>query len=288
MTQNLKLKTHMDRFDYNQPNSRERIAARRRSRGGAVRPGPRRAVGASMASGRVFSLVLLIAALGGLLYIATSPRFTVQQIVVTGAQAMSQDAVAELSGARGQSIWLLDTQQIAEQLKTSAYIEDARASVALPDRLAIRVSERRPEVRWQSGSTLYLLDASGRVLDSDTTMPLTNTLVIEDASNRPLKPNDSVDADALKLGQLLSLRLPAELNLQPAHINWDLDKHMFITTADNRTIIFGTSDNLDSKLAVLDALLNDNTAFTLLDLRPSTPFYRNDTPEQATPTEATP
>ena len=62
----------------------------------------------------------------------------------------------------------------------------------------------------------------------------------------------------------------------------------FVQTPDNRTIIFGTSENLDGKLAVLDALLKDNTAFTLLDLRPSTPFYRNDTPEQATPTEAAP
>ncbi len=282
----------MDRFEYNQPNTRERIAARRRARAArgqsAVRPGPRRAVGSWVASGRVFSLVLLIAALGGLVYIATSPRFTVQAIDVAGAQAMHEDAVANLAGAQGQSIWLVNTARIAEQLKTSAYIEDASASVVLPDRLSITVSERRPEVRWQSGSTLYLLDASGRVLDSDKTAPVTNTLVIEDLTNRPLHPNDTVDADALKLGRLLSLRLPAELGLQPAHISWDLDSHISVTTGDNRKIIFGTSENLDDKLAILNVLLKDGTAFTLLDLRPSTPFYRNDVPENATPTEATP
>src|SRR5262245_58546569 len=228
----------MDRFEYNQPNTRERIAARRRARaargGSAVRPGPRRAVGSWFASGRLFSLLSLIAALGGLLYIATSPRFTVQQIVVEGAQAMQADAVAELSGAQGRSIWLIDAQQIVEQLKTSAYIEQASASVALPDRLVLTVSERRPEVRWQSGGTLYLLDGSGRVLGADTTVALTNTLVIEDASNRPLRPNDAVDADALELGRVLSLRLPAELNLQPAHIGWDLDSRIFVTTIDHR------------------------------------------------------
>jgi cell division protein FtsQ len=282
----------MDRFEYNQPNTRERIAARRRARaarsGSAVRPGPRRAVGSWIASGRLFSLLSLIAALGGLLYIATSPRFTVQQIVVEGAQAMQADAVAELSGAQGRSIWMIDAQQIVDQLKTSAYIEHASATLALPDRLTIAVSERRPEVRWQSGGMLYLLDANGRVLGTDKTAPLTNTLVIEDASNRPLRPNDTVDADALQLGRLLSLRLPAELSLQPARIGWDLDSRIFVTTTDNRTIIFGTSENIDSKLAILDMLLKDGTAFTLLDLRPNTPFYRNDVPENATPTEAAP
>jgi cell division protein FtsQ len=242
----------MDRFDYNQPNTRERIAARRRSRatraGSAVRPGPRRAVGSWVASGRIASLLLLIAALGGLLYVATAPRFTVREIAVEGAQAMKSSAIAELSGAQGQSIWLVDTHQIAERLKRSAYIEQARASVALPDRLSIAVTERRPEVRWLSGGTLYLLDGDGRVLDTDTTSPVSNTLVIEDRSNR------------------LRLRLPAELGLRPAHIGWNLDTKIFITTADNRTIIFGRSDNLDDKLSVLGTLLKDGTAFTLLDL----------------------
>jgi cell division protein FtsQ len=272
----------MDRFDYNQPNTRERIAARRRSRaarvGSNVRPGPRRAVGSWVASGRIASLLLLIAALGGLLYIATAARFTVHNITVDGAQAMKSSAVADLAGVRGQSIWLVDTRQIVERLKASAYIEQAQASVALPDRLVISVTERRPEVRWLSGGTLYLLDASGRVLDTDTTGPISSTLVIEDRSNRLLQPNDMVDTDALKLGRLLSLRLPAELGLRPAHIGWNLDTKIFITTADNRTIIFGRSDNLDDKFSVLSTLLKEQTAFTLLDLRPVTPFYRNDVP----------
>jgi len=111
----------MDRFDYNQPNTRERIAARRKSRaarvGSDVRPGARRAVGSWIASGRIASLLLLIAALGGLLYIATAPRFTVRAITVDGAQAMKSSTVADLAGVRGQSIWLVDTQQIVERLK---------------------------------------------------------------------------------------------------------------------------------------------------------------------------
>jgi cell division protein FtsQ len=189
---------------------------------------------------------------------------------------MQPSAVAELAGARGQSIWLLDTQDVVDRLKANAYIEDASASIALPDQLTIKVSERKPEIRWQSGGALYLLDSSGRVLDADTAAPISDTLVIEDRSNRPLQPNDTVDADAIKLGRLLSLRLPAELGLRPAHIGWNLDTKIFVTTIDNRTIIFGSSEHLDDKLAVLGTLLADGTAFTLLDLRPSTPFYRND------------
>lgn len=269
----------MERSNNNQANARARVAARRRARGGPARPGPRRALGGWLASGRLASLALLLLGLGGLAFVATAPRFTIQAIEVQGAQAMRPEAVAELSGARDMSIWLVDPAQVVERLKASAYIDDARASVALPGRLTISVRERRPELRWQSGGTRYLLDAGGRVLDSDTSQPLSDTLVIEDTSNRPLKPNDLVDLDALTLGRTLSLRLPAELGLQPARIGWGLDTRIFVGTADHRTIIFGSSERLDEKLAVLELLLKDGTAFTLLDLRPSTPYYRNETPQ---------
>jgi len=281
----------MDDFNYNRPNTRARIAARRQARSRrntpAARPGPKRAIGAWVASGRIASLALLIGALGALLYVGTAPRFAVHTVVVEGAQILNQDRVAALAAAQGQSIWLVDTRQIVQRLQTNAYVERASASVSLPDRLTIVVSERRPEIRWQSGSTRYLLDADGRVLDADETLPMSNTLVIEDRSNRLLQPNDIVDPDALKLARALSVRLPAELNLQPASIGWDQSWKIFVTTADNRQIIFGTSDNLDSKLLVLGTLLKDQTAFTLLDLRPSTPFYRNEAPGADAPADAT-
>src|SRR5262245_50989388 len=103
----------MNRFEYNQPNTRERMAARRKTRSTrpapTVTPGPRRAADAWFASGRILSLLLLFASLGGLIYIGTTPRFTIQDIRVEGAQALSAQAVADLAAARGQSIWLVDT-----------------------------------------------------------------------------------------------------------------------------------------------------------------------------------
>ncbi len=84
---------------------------------------------------------------------------------------------------------------------------------------------------------------------------------------------------------MLALRLPAELSLTPASIGWDANNGMIVTTADNRTIIFGRTDDFDDKFTILRTLIADGTPFTLLDLRPNLPFYRNDAPGQpaATP-----
>jgi cell division protein FtsQ len=243
-----------------------------------VLPGPRRALGWWLATGKVASLALFAASVYWLWHVSTSEAFTVRDVQVQGAQALSVEDVVQLAGASGESIWLVDGEQIAARLGESAYVEAASVSVALPDRLTIQVTERRPEVRWRAQGTNYLVAADGRVLGVDQSTTLTNTLVIDDRSPRQLAPNDRVDADALKLSQLIAVRLPAEVGVSPASIGWDLGTGVFITTGDQRTIVFGEIDQFDQKLAILDMLLQDGTAFTYLDLRPSTPYYRSEGP----------
>jgi len=281
--------TTMKRFDYNPPNTRERIAARRKqqhTRRGvrAAVPGPRRLAGSWATSGRIVSLPLLLICLVGLVYVFSAPGFTVQRIEVEGAHVLAEADVAELADLRARSIWFVDPAQVAERLTSNAYIESASVSVTLPNHAHIRLHERQPELRWQVAGTRYLLDADGRVLGTDTTGALTDTLVIEDRSGRTLRTNDRIDRAALELGRALSLRLPSELGVQPTSIVWDTNTGMYVTLPPTRTVVFGSDDRLDEKLAVLRQLLGDGTAFSYLDVRPVTPFYRTDGSGQPSPT----
>lgn len=297
----------MARTNDNMLPSRERVAARRKNKAGqsarsqavrqsgpyaqpkraarvravpheAATPGARHVAVSWFSSGRIASAVLLLGSLLAIIYIFTDSRFTVQNVQVVGAEVLSRDQIVNLADANGQKIWYVDSAQIIEHLKTSAYIEDASISVDLPDKLLINVVERRPELRWANGGQQYLVDGSGRVLgQAKASETLSNTLVIEDRSTRALKPNDTVSKDALGLARSLALRLPAEVGMRPLSINWNDDRGVFVLAPDNKTVIFGTSERLDEKLTVLDTLLKQGTVFTLLDLRPKTPYYRNET-----------
>lgn len=244
------------------------------SEGSQVQPGARRLLLTWLHQGRLFSLLLFVAAAGSLAYLFTSPRLQVRQVVVEGNSVLPDAQIAQLSGVQGGSIWFVDEEAAMQRLYQNAYIEQATLTVALPDRVTLQISERRPEVRWQIGNVQYLVDGHGRVLEQAQEPPEPETLVILDTSSTSLAPNDQLDPDALVLARALALRLPVEVGITPTMIGWDVGVGVYIKTATDQTIVFGQTENLDQKLLILHQLLADQTAFTYLDLRPSNPFYR--------------
>jgi cell division protein FtsQ len=260
---------------------RVRAAARERSRrtqnpGSQVRPGLGHTLLAWLANGRLCSLLLFMASLAALLYLFASPRFRVQQIDVQGNSVLQSEAVASLSGLHDASIWFVDYAQVNERLLQNAYVEHTSVQISLPDRAVISVTERRPEVRWEVNGVQYLVDGSGRVLAAAQEPAEPGTLIIVGSAQQALQPMEHVDTNAMELGRALALRLPTELGIDPLMIGWDIGLGVYIRTHGSQTIVFGQTDNLDRKLAVLGYLLENDTQFTYLDLRPENPFFRTD------------
>lgn len=268
-------------MDYNEPNTRQRIAARRMRRrplpavpGVQATPGLRATGLGWVKSGRLVSLLIFLGSVVALGYLFTDARFRVQHVQVEGQQALDGEVVVALSNLRGRSIWFIDTEAAIGRLKENAYIAAATVEVTLPDQALIRIVERRPEVRWTAGGVQYLVDATGKVLGPALESTEADVLVITDNSHTQLNPNDQVDSDAISLAQTLAIRLPLELGFTPAQLGWDYGLGVYVRTATDQTIVFGQSADLERKLAILDVLLREGTAFRYLDLRPSNPFYQ--------------
>jgi cell division protein FtsQ len=269
---------------YNQPNTRERIAARRQARrgqanrparGSAVRPNTGRRLVGWLASGRAVSMALFLASTAALAYVLTAGSFNVLRVEVVGNSALQTQRIIELSGLRGAPIWFVDRDAAIARLTENAYIESATVSVELPDLARISLTERRPDVRWQVGGIQYLVDSGGRVLAPADAPPEADVLVII-GSGTTLQAGDRIDIDALQLARSLALRLPNEIGLTPAVLGWDYGLGVYIKTASDQTIVFGRSEEIDRKLLILDHLLNkEATSFTYMDLRPANPFYQN-------------
>ncbi len=273
----------MKRVDYNQPNTRARIEARRQRRrggqdGSQVQPAPARAVRNWLASGHALSVVLLMAALATTAYCLFSPDFVVRQIDIRGAEILNADQIAEQVQATGDSVWSVNTGAIEAQLLTNPYIQRANAQIALPNQVIIQIVERKPEVRWETGTNRFMVDAQGLVLGVEDTAPLSDTLIIHDLSGQVLEPRQQVDTDALELARNLAMRLPGETGVVPQRLDWNRDTGIVVTTAEQRTIMFGTLEHLENKLNILATLQRDGTVYRMLDLRSAVPYYRTETP----------
>jgi cell division protein FtsQ len=265
--------------------------------GSRVRPGFRRMLEYLWHTGRLQAALLALLAGWGIYDALTSPRYQIEIVEAAGAQALNDEDVADLSGVKGQPIWLVDPAEIVERVAQSPYVEHADAHLVLPNRLVVAIVERKPDVRWRHNGTTYDVTWDGLIVDggpeSPPPAPATDALTTTDAGpvppegpagitleivdttpNRPLKVGDRVDADALELARRVTLRAPAELPVPITRIEWDGGLGVSLIFGENRQAVLGRSDDLDRKLATLRFLLYDSTPFTYLDLRPTTPYYR--------------
>ena len=95
-----------------------------------------------------------------------APFLAVDDIVVRGNEQLSDgEVLALLSGLRGASILSVDLAAHQRRLAASPWLTGVTLRRRLPSTVEVLVSERRPIALARFGGRLFLLDASGVVVD---------------------------------------------------------------------------------------------------------------------------
>src|SRR5215207_10388605 len=90
----------------------------------------------------------------------------VRRIAVHGNVRISSGEVQALvDGLRGSSILTADLESYKRRLLESPWVADVALRRVLPSTVEVFVSERRPMGLCRLGSTLYLIDAGGTLID---------------------------------------------------------------------------------------------------------------------------
>ena len=178
---------------------RVKAPAEKNFRRARVRPGPRKAGAGflrfvSWRLARFAGAILLVSYAG---YTATSlvlhaSVLQVRRIAVHGNVRISSGEVqAIVDGLRGTSIITADLTGYRSRLMESPWIADVALRRVLPSTVEIFVSERRPVGLCRLGSTLYLVDAGGTLIDefgplySECDLPIIDGLVASPHSGQP-------------------------------------------------------------------------------------------------------
>lgn len=197
-----------------------------------------------------------------------SKDFPVRVVVVEGNKVAYAESIVDRSGALGQSIFTLDTGEVARRVAAHPAVASVDVSARLPDTIVVKVSERLPVLDWQTGDQTVLVDDHGRVIASGEEKSLPR--VIQTSGSGPA-PGDSVPADIVQAATYLIQQLGPSI----VALGYDGNTGLTAQLAGGRTVVLGGGDRIPLKLSVLSAALKMSQQWSRLDVRePDRPFYQ--------------
>ncbi len=219
------------------------------------------------------SSLLLLALLGWLLYLFfTRPAFFVRTAEIRGNEAVSAREIYGVSGVDRQSIFWINPAEVVKRITTLPNIKSATVSLALPAQVVIEVTERRPELLWQTGQILWWVDQEGTVVPPKE--DLTGMLRIIDDDRQPLQPGYQIDFNIVQGAQTLRVLAP-----DVSVIRYSRLRGLTVATPEGWPVYLGGGSEIKAKLVVLTAVLADlkerNITPAYVDMRdPLRPVYK--------------
>ncbi len=224
--------------------------------------------------GRWLSLLALLGLVVLTYWLLTSPTFHVSQVEVKGSRFLNGPEVLKITGADKSNIFLLNEDEVGRKLQALPYVLEAKVTKTIPDRLTVEVIERTSAINWKVGSTSYLVDRDGVVLDAvnekDLPAQAQTFTVIESLDDRRLKLGDRVDGVAVRSAPIIQGQL-AQSGVKIAAVQYSPSSGLLVLSAPeagNWKALLGTDAQLDKKINILKGLLADkNIKWSYADLR---------------------
>jgi cell division protein FtsQ len=136
-------------------------------------------------------------------WVLWSPRFALRHVEVeepgVASAAWARQALAPL---RGRNLLLLEAAEVERRLAAHPWVDGAEVRKELPDRVLVRLRERRPAALLRRGAELVYLDAAGEAIAPyDPRLGAPDLLLLSAAAARPAELRAGLEL-ALELERL--------------------------------------------------------------------------------------
>lgn len=227
-----------------------------------------------------FSLIICI----GIILCLNCSYFNLNKIYVYGNKQLKYDYIVSVSGINiGQNILKLNPKDAEKNLKQDQYVDSVDVTRKFPNKVVIRIKERKIQGFLVTNNQLIGIDKNGYVLkilayDSTKTM---SSPIIEGLDFQEVSIGKKLKA---KYGQVFKIVMNFLNLLKKYNYSYkikelnvsDLDR---ITLEDKlgRKILFGDSENLDYKIRFIEAILRNvksNEKFMIDFSNPKRPLLK--------------
>jgi cell division protein FtsQ len=253
--------------------------ADKRFRRSHVKPGRKRRVPVRQA----WLAVKVVAVLAMTIYggwravtlILGTPAFQISRITMRGNERLSRgEVLALLDGLRGRNILTVDLKEWQERVLASPWVASAELRRMLPGRIDVELQERHPIGIGRLAKSLYLIDASGIVIDeygpnySEFDLP-----IIDGLAAVPSDGSGAVDVRRVRLAAnvMAALQAKSEIAAQVSQIDVsDAHDAVVLLAGDTTLLRLGDADFVDRIQQYLDvapALRERVSEIDYVDLR---------------------
>ena len=229
-----------------------REAAEPASEGRVVRKRKIRVKRMKVLGGTLLAVLLLFG-------ISWLPVFQVQQITVTGNDALSTDKVIAISGLeQGDNLFWCGAGEAKKQLRHNPFVKQVSIRRALPDELVIQITER-PSVGYIVTIDGYVqVDAEGRMLAIQQSLSDYRLPVISGVGLNELPELGGIIQNK-KLQQALDILQSCDATLLDniAELNVGQEYYILLYTNQQLEVRLGGLENMEQRLKDLDKILTE-------------------------------
>jgi cell division protein FtsQ len=222
-------------------------------------------------------LLSVAAVVVGAVYVSTSRRFYVYGADITGCHHLNTEEIYRVADLNTQHILWISPERIEERLAAVPGVQTASVNRRMPAKVAIRIEEREPEIRWfaELQGREYWLDEEGVVLPYKGRA---EAIVVTDTGERELVIGEQIELEGIVPAvRQITRFVPGVLSF-----SYDPRKGLsFVQTSAGGQwhVVVGDGQHLKLKvqavLALTDYFAENGIQPVSVDVtRPSTAIYR--------------
>jgi len=223
-------------------------------------------------------LAFFIFLIWGFNYFYNSGYFKISSIKVSGNEKYTETEILEVANlVYGLNIFEADKKEIEDALiENLIWLKSVSLKKIFPDRIEITVTERKPYVKAIYGADCYIIDEEGIVLEKINAKDsgnYDNIITVKNALKyRPSEGEKIAKKNLLSCGLIYrTLDLELKEDIKEAYINENFAEDIVFLTLKDKKIIFGTSDRIEDKNAILrdviEKLESQEISYSEIDLR---------------------
>jgi cell division protein FtsQ len=218
--------------------------------------------------------VFFAAVIWGLNYFYNSEYFKVKNIDVQNNTHYKDEEISNLiPEVIVTNIFEIDKKKVEETITRELnWVKEAELNKIFPDKIVIKLIERKPDLKIVYKGEYFLIDSEGVVLDKIKEEEQSNyedLILVRNAVSYDVSVGEKVAKKNMLSCVDIYKAFDSQLKsiIKEARLEDNISGDIVFETKDGKEIIFGDSSDIVKKVEILKQLLKGETDYTIIDLR---------------------